>query len=761
MLPLSAEDPRTIGEFRLHARLGAGGMGRVYLASSPGGRAVAVKVVHPHLARDTAFLGRFRREVAAALAVNGGYAVPVVATGPDDDPPWLATAYVPGPSLHEVVSANGPMPQHAVLKLTAGLAEALRVIHDCGLVHRDLKPGNVLLATDGPRVIDFGIARALDGTVLTSAESLLGTPSFMSPEQAQGRPAGPASDVFSLGGVVYFAATGHYPFGTGHPAAMLFRIVHGEPELERMPPGLRDLTAACLAKDPAQRPAPAQLAAALMNVTPPGEDPATFWPAPMARLLVDYQARLGLGPPAGDAPRPATEIDVPSSGWSPAATAQDPGAAQARAAVAALGRAPGGYPDRAGDGEPTPQTRLDRPSPRAAPPSPPGLGRRRALASLAGMAAGGVVVAAFELARPGQAAGSVAGHLANGAMRPPPRPGTKIWSALASGPVEAIAVGDGSVFAGTAQNTVLAVNAATGKMAWQRATSHAFNTRLAVAGQAVVIADGVDGGLYALDAAHGQQLWSVKSSGVLGLATAGQAVYAGVAVKTSLTGGVTALSANGGDVLWTSQFPQSVDTNGGLALAGDTLYVTTQEGEIYAYSTSSGTKRWRISGRGVTFGAAPPVVAGGVLYVSSANSSPKVYAVHAANGRPIWQKSLGVAQFPAYLAAADDVVFAAVTLNDQSSGQSAGYLSALNAATGQQLWKVRVAGAVSLGPTVAGGTVYTGSNNGVLDAWQATTGNHLWSFEAADAIGTNIVASDGVVYFGSNDYHVYAVAAQR
>jgi serine/threonine protein kinase len=146
--------------------------------------------VHAHLARDAAFLGRFRREVAAAQAVNGGYAAPVVPAGPDDHPPWLATAYVAGPSLQEVVTETGPMPEDAVMKLAAGLAEALRDIHDAGLVHRDLKPANVLLAEDGPRVIDFGIARAADGTVLTSAGSVLGTPSFMSPEQAQGQPAG-------------------------------------------------------------------------------------------------------------------------------------------------------------------------------------------------------------------------------------------------------------------------------------------------------------------------------------------------------------------------------------------------------------------------------------------------------------------------------------------------------------------------------------------------------------------------------------------
>jgi serine/threonine protein kinase len=231
MLPLNAEDPRVIGEFRLQARLGAGGMGRVYLASSPGGRAVAVKVVHPRLARDAAF--------------------------------------VAGPSLHEAVTETGPLPEDAAAKLAAGLAEALHVIHDAGLVHRDLKPDNVLLADDGPRVIDFGIARALDGTALTTAGSVLGTPAYMSPEQAQGHPAGPASDVFSLGGVLYFAASGASPFGSGEPHVLLYRIVHTEPDLERVPAGLRELVAGCLAKDPARRPRLAELTASLADAVPP------------------------------------------------------------------------------------------------------------------------------------------------------------------------------------------------------------------------------------------------------------------------------------------------------------------------------------------------------------------------------------------------------------------------------------------------------------------------------------------------------------
>jgi serine/threonine protein kinase len=189
--PLAAGDPRQVGGYRLRARLGAGGMGQVFLGYSPAGRAVAVKVIHRQLAADPEFRTRFRREVAAARAVSGAYTAPVTAAGPDDDPPWLATVFVPGPSLAEAVAAAGPFPAVSVWKLAAGLVEALQAVHSCGLVHRDLKPANVLLALDGPRVIDFGISRALEKTAMTTTGLVVGTPSYMSPEQAQGARVGP------------------------------------------------------------------------------------------------------------------------------------------------------------------------------------------------------------------------------------------------------------------------------------------------------------------------------------------------------------------------------------------------------------------------------------------------------------------------------------------------------------------------------------------------------------------------------------------
>jgi serine/threonine kinase PknH len=293
MKPLAADDPRVIGEYRLRAQLGAGGMGRVYLGLSPAGRAVAIKVVHPDLASDGDFLRRFGQEVAAARAVSGIYTAPVVASGLAERPPWLATAFVPGPALDQMVTEHGPLPEQALWPLLGGLVEALQAIHACGVVHRDLKPANVLLAADGPRVIDFGIARAVDGTSLTATGVVFGTPGYMSPEQAEGRGAGPASDVFALGCVVAYAAAGMGPFGTGTAAAILYRVVHAQPVLDGVPLRLREVIAGCLAKDPAARPSLRALSGVIaggMDVT--GPSAVAFWPSPVARLIGAYQARL-------------------------------------------------------------------------------------------------------------------------------------------------------------------------------------------------------------------------------------------------------------------------------------------------------------------------------------------------------------------------------------------------------------------------------------------------------------------------------------
>ncbi|MFE3251947.1 protein kinase [Streptomyces sp. NPDC059209] len=253
--PLLPGDPTTLGSVRLLGRLGAGGMGRVYLGRTTGGRLVAVKTVHAHLAAEPQFRERFRREAAAARAVTGAHTAAVLDADPASPVPWLATAYLPGVTLRRAVAAAGPLEVPVVRSLGAALAEALTSIHGAGLVHRDLKPSNVLITAEGPRVIDFGIARALGDHGMTRAGDIVGTPGFIAPEQiTDSGPVTTAADVFALGAVLAFAATGRNPFGDGTVAILLYRAVHEEPDLDGVPARIRGLVADCLDKDPAGRP---------------------------------------------------------------------------------------------------------------------------------------------------------------------------------------------------------------------------------------------------------------------------------------------------------------------------------------------------------------------------------------------------------------------------------------------------------------------------------------------------------------------------
>jgi serine/threonine protein kinase len=265
MRPLDVDEPTVVGPYRLLGRLGSGGMGRVYLGRSAGGRTVAVKIVHPHFALDEEFRARFRREVDAARRVGGAWTAPVLDADPEARVPWVATAYAAGPSLTAAVADGGPLPAHSVRALGAGLGEALAAVHELGLVHRDVKPSNVLLTLDGPLLIDFGIARATDGTAsLTSTGVSVGSPGYMAPEQILGKGVTGAADVFSLGAVLAYAATGEPPFPGDSSAALLYKVVHEEPRLDALDGALggelRNLVAACLAKDPAARPSPGEAA---------------------------------------------------------------------------------------------------------------------------------------------------------------------------------------------------------------------------------------------------------------------------------------------------------------------------------------------------------------------------------------------------------------------------------------------------------------------------------------------------------------------
>ncbi|MEU6145907.1 serine/threonine-protein kinase [Streptomyces sp. NPDC047081] len=294
-------DPLKVGPYRVVGRLGSGGMGWVYLGRSPAGREVAVKVVRPELAAEQEFRERFAREVAAARVVSGAYTAAVVDADPEAELPWLATLYVPGPSLAEAVRTDGPLPEPQVRRLGAFLVEALQAIHGAGVVHRDLKPANVLLASDGPRVIDFGISHVDGAPGLTQAGIVVGTPPFMSPEQMKGAAVGPPSDVFSLGGVLVYALTGKPPHGTGE--AVRYRVVLGEPDLDAVPAEMRPLIAHCLAKRPEDRPRLDELLAALLEETPR----APAWPPAKVRRTIEIRVdELAARRKAG------TSVSVPS-----------------------------------------------------------------------------------------------------------------------------------------------------------------------------------------------------------------------------------------------------------------------------------------------------------------------------------------------------------------------------------------------------------------------------------------------------------------
>ncbi|MGW7459339.1 protein kinase domain-containing protein [Streptomyces sp. NPDC054797] len=314
MMRLRREDPRVVGSFRLHRRLGAGGMGVVYLGSDRRGQRVALKVIRPDLAEDQEFRSRFAREVSAARRIRGGCTARLVAADLEAERPWFATQYVPGPSLHDKVAEEGPLTAAQIAAIGAALSEGLVAVHEAGVVHRDLKPSNILLSPKGPRIIDFGIAWATGASTLTHVGTAVGSPGFLAPEQVRGAAVTPATDVFALGATLAYAATADSPFGHGSSEVMLYRVVHEEPHLQGVPDALAPLVQACLAKDPEERPSTLQLSMRLKEIAareaqglsdgrPPAQRARTE--RPTGRLAEPYgEQRTERRTGAGSVPRP-------------------------------------------------------------------------------------------------------------------------------------------------------------------------------------------------------------------------------------------------------------------------------------------------------------------------------------------------------------------------------------------------------------------------------------------------------------------------
>ncbi|MCX4760676.1 serine/threonine protein kinase [Streptomyces sp. NBC_01275] len=380
MMRLRREDPRVVGSFRLHRRLGAGGMGVVYLGSDKKGQRVALKVIRPDLAEDQEFRSRFAREVSAARRIRGGCTARLVAADLDADRPWFATQYVPGPSLHDKVNDEGPLGAAELASIGAALSEGLVAVHEAGVVHRDLKPSNILLSPKGPRIIDFGIAWATGASTLTHVGTAVGSPGFLAPEQVRGAMVTPATDVFSLGATLAYASTADSPFGHGSSEVMLYRVVHEEPALHGVPDALAPLIRACLAKDPEERPSTLDLSLRLKEIA-----------AREAQGTADARPPV---PRAGEADRPTGRLADPSY---PERTLRQPGGPGAtpvpRGGVpSSRGGAPsrGGVPSRGGSAprsgggsvsssrsgaRPTPSARTTRPGNGGRPAPRSGAGR--------------------------------------------------------------------------------------------------------------------------------------------------------------------------------------------------------------------------------------------------------------------------------------------------------------------------------------------------------------------------------------------------
>ncbi|MFI1506337.1 serine/threonine-protein kinase [Streptomyces sp. NPDC020597] len=375
MMRLRREDPRVVGSFRLHRRLGAGGMGVVYLGSDKKGQRVALKVIRPDLAEDQEFRSRFAREVSAARRIRGGCTARLVAADLDADRPWFATQYVPGPSLHDKVNDEGPLGAAELAAIGAALSEGLVAVHEAGVVHRDLKPSNILLSPKGPRIIDFGIAWATGASTLTHVGTAVGSPGFLAPEQVRGALVTPATDVFSLGATLAYASTADSPFGQGSSEVMLYRVVHEEPHLHGVPDALAPLVRACLAKDPEERPSTLELSLRLKEIAAREAQglPDARPPAPRAAEADRPTGRLAdPGPTERTLRHPGGPGTPPPRGGSPSSR----GPAPARGGAAARGTNPsrgGGASSRSG-ARPAPGARNTRPG-SGSRPGPRGGGR--------------------------------------------------------------------------------------------------------------------------------------------------------------------------------------------------------------------------------------------------------------------------------------------------------------------------------------------------------------------------------------------------
>jgi outer membrane protein assembly factor BamB len=780
--------PESIGGYQVLDRLGQGGMGEVFLARSSAGVLTAIKVIRPELVRAPGFRKRFAREVTAARRVSGPYTAVLLDAGPEDDRPWLASLYVPAPTLEEAVAAYGPLPLQTLRALAAGLTGALIDVHRAGLVHRDVKPSNVLLALDGPRLIDFGIARAAEDTALTTAGTVLGSPGFMSPEQVAGDPLGPPADIFCLASVLVYAATGAGPFGEGSQLSMLYRVVESTPRLDTVPEELRGLLARGLEKAPADRPTPVGFAARIgpTLLGQPGWLPppvladiqrrATSRAAYQATMTgapepLPYSAALPLPEfpaPPGPEDSPAG-ADRPAGGHSPTELALPPAGFTGTAQLSPSGSRPerGHTAGTAGEAVTTTvgSSPPDGPSagvPAAAPPVPPPpptgpahratpLFRRRAFLAVCGGIAAATAGTYFGLESTGRHAdagtahsgapnpGSGAGTGASGRPNAPQaaafthRTGGTIHSSPQISPNNLLYIGsdDGKLYA---------LDTQTGATRWTFQTSDIVWSIPAYAENTVYF-NSYDHRFYALDATTGKQRWAFTTGGKC---CSSPLRYADVLVFGSHDRNVYALTARTGAVRWKYPTGAEVLSSPKYDAASHTLWIGSFDGVLYSLDARTGKQHWAYGTQGSIWSS--PALSAGTVFVGSQDHG--MYALDAATGKLRWKHFTGgqVVSSPA-VSPAGLVYFASED----------GKVYALHAANGRTAWTFRTSAPIDSSPTLADGLVYIGGGDGFLYALNPGTGAVVRRFAVGAAVWGTPVVQGGSVYTGSQDHNVYAL----
>ncbi|WP_328669675.1 serine/threonine-protein kinase [Streptomyces sp. NBC_00328] len=764
---LTQHDPRRIGPFEVLGRLGAGGMGLVYLARSASGRRVAIKTVRTELAEDQLFRVRFSREVEAARAVSGFYTAAVVDADARAAVPWLATAYVPAPSLEEIVNECGPLPAQAVRWLAAGVAEALQSIHGAGLVHRDLKPSNVLVVEDGPRVIDFGIASGVSNTRLTMTNVAVGTPAYMSPEQAKdSRSVTGASDVFSLGSMLVFAATGHAPFHGANPVETVFMLLREGPDLEGLPDELRPLIESCMQMDATGRPNPADLQAQLApHLFGSGSDDsgtASAWLPERAVGLIETRrggrppvkqpaggsgrsggGRATVPPPPSHAPVPVGAPDTSPVRLAGAPVPIGPGPRVLDARAAAV-KAP---PPEAGLAASWSRPRIGvngaepAPVPAVAPPAPDAPAgwrpwRFRMSNDVWGtpsVADDLVYVTSFEVH---------ALDVATGRRRFKTR--DVAWS---------MAVADGRIHASDGP-TLYALEAREGADLWRLSTdAWVYSLR---ADRGTVVTGTRGGGVQAWEAANGQKLWEISGAQTdFESPEAGPSIHDGT-VYVWKDARLRALEARTGEERWSYPIGDTASCGGvpvRMTHAPDGYVYISAGTRVLAVDTASGHVRWHFEAPAVflsppTFAPGPAVTGGGVYLADYLGT---VYALDATDGRDRWR-------IATESRASTEPVLVAAGHVHVGSGKG---LYTLDAVTGTPKWRFQAGGDLVGAPVVAEGRIHFGSTDHLLYTLKADDGRLRWKLATGGEITGAPVVKDGVVYACSKDRCVYALDAEK